>query len=190
MPSSIEREIKLRYRNRHEAEAAIESIQKSPHRDRRLQDDRLLDLPEGNLRQKQCTLRVRVEKFSGGHTTASVTFKGPPQQDIMKVREEIETTLADGDTMLRIFQNLGWRVWFRYQKYREEFITRDNVIVALDETPIGMFVELEGTKDAVAQLAQSLAKTSADYISASYRKLYETDCMESGRSVSHMVFKQ
>ena len=190
MPTNLEREIKLRYRNRHEAEVAIKTIQKSPHRERRLQDDRLLDLPEGSLRQKRRALRVRVETFFGGRTTALVTFKGTPQHDIMKVREEIETTLGDGDTMLHIFEKLGWRVWFRYQKYREEFITRNDVVIALDETPIGMFIELEGTKDAVVQLTKSLEKTSADYINASYRKLYETDCLKAGRPVSDMVFKQ
>ena len=107
----------------------------------------------------------------------------------MKVREEIETTLTDGDTMLQIFEKLGWRVWFRYQKYREEFITTNNVIIALDETPMGIFVELEGAKDAVVQLTKSLGKTSTDYINASYRKLYETDCLEAGRPISDMVFK-
>ena len=189
MPTNIEREIKLRYRNRREAEVAIATIQKSPHKERRLQDDRLLDLLDGDLRRKRCALRVRVEKFFGGRTTAIVTFKGTPQQDIMKVREEIETTLTDGDTMLQIFEKLGWRVWFRYQKYREEFITTNNVIIALDETPMGIFVELEGAKDAVVQLTKSLGKTSTDYINASYRKLYETDCLEAGRPISDMVFK-
>ena len=67
----------------------------------------------------------------------------------MKVREELETVVGDGEVLLRVFGELGLHVWFRYEKYREEF-SHEDVIVAIDETPVGVFVEIEGTENGIA----------------------------------------
>ena len=74
-----------------------------------------------------------------------LTYKGPVQPSRWKLREERETIVADGETMLYVLERLGFSVWFRYQKFREEFGARDATI-ALDETPIGTFVEIEGSR--------------------------------------------
>ena len=42
----------------------------------------------------------------------------------MKLRDELETVVGDGALLLRIFEELGFHVWFRYEKYREEFCAR------------------------------------------------------------------
>ncbi len=193
MADGIEREIKLRYDTRDAARAAVDGLRASPLRGRRLQDDRLLDLPDGDLRDRRCTLRIRIEspvegKSVAATAAATVTFKGPPLPDVMKVREEIETAVGDGNLLLRIFEKAGWQVWFRYQKYREEF-AQVGVVIAIDETPIGTFVELEGDERGVARLAAALGRTTDHYIVGSYRSLYIEHCSSTGRSVSHMVFR-
>src|SRR5437016_10998091 len=93
------------------------------------------------LHQRRCVLRVRLEC---GKTL--LTFKGPVEASDMKVREELETIVGDGLLLLRVLEELGFRVWFRYQKYREEF-AHECVTVALDETPVGTFVEIEGSEN-------------------------------------------
>ena len=191
MSDAIEREIKLRYNTCDTARAAIVALHASPLRRRRLQDDRLLDLPNGNLRDRHCTLRIRNETPEGGNgntaSAATITFKGPPLPDVMKVRQEIETAVEDGELLVRILEKAGWQVWFRYQKFREEY-TQAGVVIAIDETPVGTFVELEGDEGGITRLATALGRTTDDYIVASYRRLYMEYCADTGRTVTHMVF--
>jgi adenylate cyclase class 2 len=191
MNTLIEREIKLRYTTCNEARLAVDGLEGSPLRDRRLQDDYLLDLPNGELQHQGCALRVRIEKSDitnkSIYETTTVTFKGPPLPDVMKVREELETTVGNGKLFLRILVKAGWSVWFRYQKYREEF-KRDDVVIAIDETPVGAFVELEGNELTIRNLASALGRTTDDYIIASYRQLYVEHCINTNKPIENMVF--
>ena len=191
MNTHIEREIKLRYTTCNEARLAVDGLEGSPLRDRRLQDDYLLDLPNGELQHQGCALRVRIEKSDRAdksiYETTTVTFKGPPLPDVMKVREELETTIGNGELFLRILVKAGWNVWFRYQKYREEF-KRDDVVIAIDETPVGAFVELEGNELTIRSLASALGRTTDDYIIASYRQLYVEHCTNTNKPIENMVF--
>ena len=107
---------------------------------RRLQEDALLDTEDESLRRRRCVLRIRLENGN-----SRITFKGPVQPSEMKLREEFETIVGDGGLLLRVFEELGFHVWFRYEKYREEFC-HEEVIVAVDETPVGVFVEIEGQR--------------------------------------------
>ena len=183
MPAILEREIKLRFDNPDQARAAVLAAGAAPMRGRRLQDDCLLDTPDERLRRRRSILRIRIESGK-----SLVTFKGPVQPAATKVREELETIVGDGPLLLRIFEDLGYRVWFRYQKYREEFVL-DDVIVGVDETPVGTFVEIEGGDRGIAEMAVALGRGPDDYLLDSYRGLFVEHCRRHGLSTTHMVFE-
>ena len=149
---------------------------------RRLQADALLDTDDEELRRRRCVLRVRVENGK-----SRVTFKGPVQPSFMKLREEDETLVGDGEVLLKIFEELGLHIWFRYEKYREEFSYED-VIVAIDETPVGIFVEIEGCEQGIENAAAALGRSQADYILDSYRSLFLQHREAYGLDTSDMVF--
>ena len=102
--TTLEREVKLRFGSVDEAREAVQATGATPLRCRRLQEDALLDDAAETLRQRRCVLRVRVESGK-----SLLTFKGPVQPSPMKLREEIETVIGDGETMLRCFEELGLR---------------------------------------------------------------------------------
>jgi adenylate cyclase class 2 len=182
MPTTLEREVKLRFGSVEEARTAVTALGAAPLRCRRLQEDALLDDARESLRSRRCVLRVRVE--SG---RSLLTFKGPVQPSPVKVREEIETVVGDGETMLRCLEQLGFSVWFRYQKYREEYALSDT-IVAIDETPIGVFVEIEGSERGIAAMAEALGRQQNDYVLDSYRGLFAGYCAQHGLPAGDMLF--
>jgi adenylate cyclase class 2 len=181
----FEREVKLRFESTDAARQRILSptIGATPLRCRRLQEDSLLDTEDCRLYQRRSALRVRIENGK-----SLLTFKGPVQSSTVKLREEHETVVGDGATLLTILGELGFRVWFRYEKYREEFAAAD-VILAIDETPIGVFVEIEGSEDQIHRAVAALGKTPDDYVTSSYRTLYVEHCREHGMSPGDMLFR-
>ena len=178
----VETEIKLRFESGDAARRAVDTLGAAPYTPRRLQDDALLDNEAGTLYGRQCALRVRRDGDKG-----VVTFKGPVIPGPMKSREEIETSIGDGEKMLRVFRELGYTPRFRYQKYREER-RLGGLIVAIDETPIGVFVELEGPEAEISAAAGRLGFTPNDYIRASYRTLFLEYREAHGLSSEHMIF--
>ena len=178
----LEREIKLRFASADEARAAILALGATPVLGRRLQEDALLDTPAGLFREKRSVLRIRMENGK-----SRVTFKGPVQPSHMKVREELETVVGDGYVLLRVFEELGLAVWFRYEKYREEF-SHEDVIIAIDETPVGVYVEIEGSERGIEATAAALGRTASDYIVESYRGLFLEQRERLGFTGADMVF--
>lgn len=180
--STVEREIKLRFDTPAAARQAVESIGARPHTPRRLQEDCLFDTEDGLLRQRRSLLRLRHDG-----PRSLLTFKGPPLPGAMKLREEIETEVADGALIRLMIERLGYRAWFRYQKHREEYVLA-GLIVAIDETPIGTFVELEGDESAIAAAAVALGRGPGDYLLDSYYGLFQKYREALGFAGSDMVF--
>lgn len=178
----LEREIKLRFDSAEEARAKILALGAAPLLGRRLQEDCLFDTDDEKLRRQRSTLRVRSE---GGKSL--LTYKGPAIPSLIKIRQEYETVVADGEMLNKILEELGLHCWFRYEKYREEF-TNDDVVIAVDETPVGVFVEIEGGENAIHETARALGFTPADYITDSYRFLFLQHRNANGIEGPDMVF--
>ena len=182
MTTTVEREVKLRFESVEAARAAVLATGATPLLCRRLQEDSLLDTDDEMLRRRRCVLRVRVENGK-----SRSTFKGPVQASVMKLREELETVVGDGQVVLHILEELGLHVWFRYEKYREEFAHED-VTFAVDETPVGVFVEIEGSEHGIVATADALGRTQADYVLDSYRGLFLKHREQFGLRGTDMVF--
>lgn len=182
MTLMLEREVKLRFDSPEQAREAIRAAGATPLRCRRLQEDCLLDTEDEMLRRRRCVLRIRTESGK-----SLMTFKGPVQASRLKEREEHETVLGDGTVLLRVFEELGLHVWFRYEKYREEYAAED-VTIAIDETPIGTFVEIEGGEQGILAMTDALGRSPADFVLDSYRGLFVKHRGEHGFAGSDMLF--
>ena len=68
---------------------------------------------------------------------------------------EHETTVADVDAMESIIEKLGYKLSVVYEKHRKTWHFRD-VEVVLDELPFGLFMEIEGTIEEIAEAEKLL----------------------------------
>jgi adenylate cyclase, class 2 len=183
----LEREVKLPFPTTAAAREAVLAAGAVPADALRLQDDSLYDLPDETLRKKGCVVRIRTERWTDGPDTTTLTVKGPVQASQMKLREEHETRVENAQALMQAFDALGMRVWFRYQKYREEF-SRPGLVLAIDETPVGTYVELEGDEDAILAMTTAFGRSPADFILDSYYRLFMKRREELGLAGPYMLF--
>ena len=136
---------------------------------------------KGELFKKREILRLRRDRAGW-----SLTFKGSPSfEDGVKIRSERETKVEDGDEIHAILQGLGYEVVKRYEKKREEW-RLGGVTVALDRTPIGDFVEFEGSGAAAVARRCEFDVDQAE--TRTYLELYEDYRQEHPDAPPDMVF--
>jgi len=184
------------------------------------EDNRLFDDAAGTLRRRGAALRVREERPAGGGEPlrATLTYKGPRAESELKRREEIEIEVqaapgfasrqatarlpcqgakpgfaeaTPGATGLAlIFEAMGLRETFRYQKRRSVWRVGECEI-ALDELPyLGWFVEIEGpTERAVRAGLEALGLADAELLSADYIHLLTERLKSLGLDPSRAVFE-
>jgi adenylate cyclase class 2 len=170
----------------------------------------IFDTPEGGLAKHGQLLRIRTETGTKPKNPASgqrtlLTFKKPVVRGTSasgssqethrhKVREEIEVEVADATILAKVFEGLGMRGWFRYEKYRTTYRLpatsswAKELLIELDETPIGTFVELEGPPAAIDRAASELGHTRRDYVLKNYLALYVEECRRLGQEPRDMIF--
>jgi len=208
-----ETEIKLKIDNPKSFLRALKKLGVKPVSPRSHELNLIFDTPDGGLAKHGQLLRIRTETPAAKGKNLSrksssrslLTFKSPPDQLAMgpvtpsadhrhKVREEIELVLTDAASLQKIFEGLGLKGWFRYEKYRTayrfpaRFRWAKGLVIDFDETPIGTFVELEGPGPAIDQAARELGFNSGDYVLKNYLVLYLDDCRRRNLQPSHMLF--
>lgn len=184
MKAATETEVKIRLSNRAATLDTIRRAGLTVSAPRQFESNTIYDAPDHTLRQRNMILRLRQLG-----DTAVITWKGRGDPGPHKSRPELETAIGSLETMDKIFQHLGFRPAFRYEKYRTEFSAENSPgVVTLDETPIGDFLELEGPGDWIDRTAKQLNFGPQDYILESYGGLYFADCERRGLQPSHMLF--
>jgi adenylate cyclase class 2 len=165
----------------------------------------IFDTPEGGLAKHGQLLRIRTEAVQEKSKTklrnrVLVTFKQPVSHRVndegarFKIREESEVEVADAAQLTRIFEGLGLRGWFAYEKYRTTWKLgatarwAKDLLIEVDQTPVGTYVELEGPPQAIDRAAAQLGYTRKDYLLKNYLTLYAEDCRRRGIPPGNMLF--
>jgi adenylate cyclase class 2 len=158
---------------------------------RHFEDNWLLDAADRYLSERASILRVRSSAAGGSITYKENVGAAAPASQFKK-RIEIETLIDNPESAIAIFERLGFRKWFRYQKYRTVYMATlpcgSKLQVMFDETPLGQFVELEGEEESIAQAVKLLGVTPGEYVLESYLAIQAEHCRRQGKPLDDMIF--
>lgn len=156
---------------------------------RHFEDNWLLDTSEQALLTEGKALRIRFAQDKGW-----VTFKGAVREpaSVVKVREEIEFETMAPERAVALFESLGFKRSFRYQKYRTVYnltVEGRELKVVFDVTPMGNFIEIEGNETTVTRVFEASGFNTSDLVRESYPELQAKRCRERGVPLEDLVFK-
>jgi adenylate cyclase class 2 len=127
------------------------------------------DSADGIITQAGCLLRLRKDE------KIRLTHKVPHAdtgKEGFKIHRELEVEVSDFDTMDSILNALGFVGVQTYEKWRETFHL-NGCEICLDTLPFGEFIEIEGEKACIDEVAESLGLTRVGRITANYLALFE-----------------
>ncbi|MFZ0589057.1 MAG: class IV adenylate cyclase [Bryobacteraceae bacterium] len=184
MTSAEETEVKLRVAEERSACERIRAAGFEISVPRMFEANTLYDTEDGALLRSGMLLRLR----QAGEREV-MTWKGRVVPGPHKSRPELETSVGSLRTVAQILGQLGYQPTFRYEKFRTEFrAAQGEGVVVLDETPIGIYLELEGPGEWIDETARKLGFSRTDYVLESYGALYRNYCAEQGVKPGDMTF--
>lgn len=209
-------EIKLRVADANELRRRLAELGATSE-GRMFEQNTLYDRPGAKLRKSGQLLRIRIEIPAPGsgqrHSTwrvakaptGTLTYKGAVRSGAAahaarsrpratgkryKEREELELTVQNPAMLDKVLSALGYRPGFRYEKFRTTYRLRalPHLAVDLDETPVGVFLELEGPRAAIDRAASLLGYSQRDYSDQTYWDVYRDYRRQHGLPLRNMVF--
>lgn len=127
------------------------------------------DTPQHDLRRRGVLLRLRRD--AAGRITLKLPAEAPAGSGL-KVRQELETGVADVAVVETILGVLGYPPSLRYEKVRETWHLSD-VEICLDLLPFGRYLEIEGPAESIAPTAAILSLSMEAALTATYHDLYQ-----------------
>jgi adenylate cyclase class 2 len=184
MSSSNEIEIKFRVPDVNALVARLRQLGFQQITPRTQEINVLFDLPGHPLRNRGDLLRLRRygETWVLTHKSKAKNKDGPH-----KTRIEIETRVENGENMEAILRALQFEPCFRYEKFRAEWQGGEGKVV-IDETPIGIFGEIEGPPEWIDSVARDLQIDRKDYITDTYAGLFFDWKRKTGSNAQEMTF--
>ncbi|AXC15099.1 adenylate cyclase [Acidisarcina polymorpha] len=183
---AIETEVKFRIRDVMNLERNLQHAGFERQTPRTFERNVLYDTPDRRLRNERQILRIRQygDKWVLTHKALPVQGDTGPY----KQRVETETTVGDGDMVAKIFASLGFMPAFTYEKWRTEWSDATGHCV-LDETPIGLYAELEGPEDWIDRTAAALGVHRSEFMNLSYGRLFELWKQETESAANDLTFE-
>ncbi len=184
--TAVEIEVKFRVSDPAALEAKLSEIGFRRVTPRTFERNVLYDTLDRRLRAKQSILRIRKYGERWVLTHKSLTPNNDPGAR-HKHRVETETEVADGEALGTVFTQLGYAPAFTYEKWRTEYADPSGHCV-LDETPIGIFAELEGPEDWIDSTSARLGLDPSQLITLSYGRLFDEWRERTGSAASDLTF--
>jgi len=195
LATNRETEVKLRIRN---LTATVKALRCFGAKclGRVFESNTLYDTVGGDLGRSGRLLRLRIETpaksklLPAGQRRAVVTSKAsvPDPDHRYKEKFERELVVSNPNGWAAILGSIGFRRGFHYEKYRTTFRLA-SLHLDLDETPVGTFLELEGSPHDIDRTASALGFSPRDFLRSTYWDLFQADRRRRGHTMTDMRFR-
>jgi adenylate cyclase class 2 len=151
---------------------------------RTYEENLLFDTPDVQLRRQGRVLRLRRDRRN------RLTYKEPQTHHDadFKIMQEYEVEVSDFGQAHAILTKLGFAVALRFEKYRETF-TYQGAEIVLDEVPFGVFMEIEGSQDAIRAIVTALGLDFNARLVSSYIDIFDAVCTTYKLPVTDITFE-
>jgi adenylate cyclase, class 2 len=184
--SAVEIEVKFQVADSAALEEKLHTIGFRCITPRTFERNVLYDTQDRSLRAQQSILRIRKYGDRWLLTHKCLTADNDPSAR-HKRRVETETWVDDGEALGTVFSNLGYTPAFTYEKWRTEYADATGHCV-VDETPIGIFAELEGPEEWIDTTSARLGLAASQLITLSYGRLFDDWRARTGSTASDLTF--
>lgn len=186
-------EVKFPVQRSADLEARLPALGFQLETPRTFEHNTLYDTPARSLRERRQILRLR--KYGD---LCVLTHKRTPENaddSRYKTRIETETLIGDCDAMAEVFRQLGYVPAFTYEKFRTEWAhppstSNQGGHLVIDETPIGIWAELEGPTDWIERTLEDLHIPRSTCITDSYGALFNSWKQSSGSPALNLTFDE
>lgn len=139
---------------------------------------------DNRLIQKKSLLRLRKD------IKTTLTFKSEPpfKDDQFKTLREFEVEVSDFAGMKQILESLGFHEEQVYEKWRETFVLSDTHF-CLDTMPYGDFLEIEGPKKDIKELASRIGLKWHQRILLNYLAIFDVIRKQLNLGFSDVTFE-
>jgi len=139
---------------------------------------------DNRLIQKKSLLRLRKD------IKTTLTFKSEPpfKDDQFKTLRELEVEVSDFDGMKQILESLGFHEEQVYEKWRETFVL-SYTHFCLDTMPYGDFLEIEGPKKDIKELASRIGLKWHQRILLNYLAIFDVIRKQLNLGFSDVTFE-
>ncbi len=136
-----------------------------------------------SLKREGTLLRLRHDDRS------RLTFKSSPStpDTQFKVHKELEVEVGDFQACHDILEALGYFPEQVYEKWREAFVL-DHTSLLIDTMPYGTFLEIEGEKSNIREIADRLSLNWKERILLNYLEIFEVIQREENLGFADITF--
>jgi adenylate cyclase class 2 len=137
-----------------------------------------------SLIKKNALLRLRKDN------RVTLTYKSEPELDDLnfKIFRELEVEVSDFGVMESILNSLGFCAEQVYEKWRETLVLQ-NTHFCLDTMPFGTFLEIEGNRENIPDMARKLGLEWEDRILFNYLKIFDVLKRQENINFSDVTFE-
>ena len=151
----------------------------------------MYDTKDKKLFEDDARLRLRkIINLKNNEEKVELSYKKPKTRKGIKIEEEYKINIDDFKETEIILKKIGFHRISSYERIRDTFLKKD-VEITIDSFPFGDFLEIEGEKNKIKEIAKLLGFDLKENITKSCDDIYAEICEKMDKKFEdHIKFKE